>query len=133
MRTNPITPHTISERFGNPGSPPPPSPPNRALLRRSNSSRAEPLDPPRLPRRVQRGGSPHGPVPCSLSSGAGESPRPSLLLLGPHGPLVSLNRPRTRLPSPEMIVIACEYRGAAHEIQWQGAQTFLCPPPGASR
>ena len=65
--------------------------------------------PPRLGRRPRRGGSPHGPLPLPSSSGGG-SPPPSLPL-GPHGPFVSVNRPRTRPPHPEIMFIGGEYRG----------------------
>jgi hypothetical protein len=40
--------------------------------------------------------------------------------------LVSVNKPRTRPPHPEIMVIGSEYRGTPHEKQWQAARPFLC-------
>src|SRR5689334_1519144 len=126
ISTKPSTAHRISERSGRPGRPPPP-PPKRSRLRRTSSSRAETFAPARV-RRPRLGGSLHGPPP---SPDGGSSP-PSLLL-GPHGPLVSANRPRTRPPHPEMLLIGAEYRGTADEKQWQGGQLFLCARHGPPR
>src|SRR5437763_14832305 len=129
-RTSTRIAHSTSEPIGRPGRPPPspPPPPKRARLRRSKSSIAETLPTPRAGLRPRRGGSPHGPPPCASSDGGS----PPSLPLCPQGPLLSANRPRTRPPHPEMIVIAAEYRGMPHEKQWQADCRYLCRWHGAS-
>src|SRR5688572_32093621 len=91
------------ERSGLPGKPTPPPPsPKRALLRRRKSSNEATLPVGGVTvRRPRLGGSPHGPPPPSGEGGSSPSPP-----LGPHGPLLSLNRPRARSPSPDRMLIA---------------------------
>ena len=108
------SPTATSEPIGRPGRPPPsppPPPPKRARLRRSKSSIARDVAYPQPGVAAHaRGGSPHGPPACASSDGGSPPPR---FRFAPHGPLLSANRPRTRPPHPEMIVIAAEYRGHA--------------------
>src|SRR5690349_15772743 len=95
------------ERSGRPRNPPP-SPPNRARLRRRKSSMELTLLPGvPLARRVPGlDGSPHGPLLCGGSALGGVS-SPA----GPQGPLLSLNRPRARVPNPDKNVMGTDIEG----------------------
>src|SRR3954453_23549640 len=123
----PTIAHRTIEPLGRPGSPPPPPvPPKRNLRRRSSSIEATFGAPPSEGRRL-RDGSPHGPLLCPSSDGGSEPPPPpEPPLLGPQGPFVSANSPRTRLPHPKIIFISAEYRGERGEKQWQAAARLLC-------
>src|SRR5688500_831149 len=92
------------ERSGLPGKPTPPPPsPNRARLRlRKSSNEATLPGGGVVERRPRLGGSPHGPPPPPPSDDGGSSPSPPV---GPHGPLLSANRPRARAPSPQRMLM----------------------------
>src|SRR5688572_5783991 len=80
------TAHLTIEPSGRPGRPPP----NRARPRRSSSSSEVTFVVELSMPRRRRGGSLHGPP-----DGGSPPPLPSPPLPeGPHGPLLSLNRPR---------------------------------------
>src|SRR3954467_6145761 len=129
------TAQKISERSGRPGSPVPPPrpPPKRARPLRSRSYSEVTLDGPPMGERRRRGASPQGPwlppwlpPPGPSSDGGSEPPLPEPALFEPHGPLLSANSPRMRLPHPVMMFIGREYRESRNEKQWQPADGFLC-------
>src|SRR5687768_18487471 len=121
-----MTAQVTIERSGLPGNPPPPPPPpKRERPRRSSSSKETTLPGAlREERRPGPAGPPQGPPLCpSPEDGSSDSASPPL---GPHGPLLSANRPRRRLPHPRIMLMPASIGSARDEKQWQAVRQHLC-------
>ncbi len=104
----------MSEPPGRLGSPPPP--PNRIRPRRRNSSSGAIVERPALAAAAG------GVAPRSALRPHWRSARSAPA--GPHGPLVSVKKPRVRPAHPRKLLIAADYRDRPDEKQWQAATPF---------